>query len=87
MPTPRAAELRNLVRQGRAMPAPGQDRPGRFPIRDADDLGKAINAIGRVGGGEEERAKVRRYVIKRARELRLASRIPVSWRADGHLKT
>jgi hypothetical protein len=79
--------LRQLVKQGKAMPAPGQDRAGRFPIKTKDDLQNAIRAVGRVTGGEEERAKVRRFVIKRAREMNLQDLIPDNWASDGTLKT
>lgn len=82
-----ADPLRQMVKQGKAMNAPGQDRPGRFPIAGRDDLLRAIKAVGRVNGGEEERAKVRRFVMRRARELNLVSLIPDSWDASGHLKT
>lgn len=82
----RADRLRELVRQGKAMPAaPGQDRPGRFPIANREDLLNAIRAVGRVKGGEVERAKVRRFIMRRARELGLERLIPDTWRADGTL--
>jgi len=82
----RADRLRELVRQGKAMPAaPGQDRPGRFPIANREDLLNAIRAVGRVKGGEAERAKVRRFIMRRARELGLERLIPDTWRADGTL--
>lgn len=81
-----ADPLRQLVRQGKAMRAPGQDRPGRFPIANRADLEKAIRAVGRVAGGEPERQKVRRFVMKRARELKLEQLIPSTWAADGSLK-
>ncbi|GAB3115676.1 hypothetical protein GCM10027160_23370 [Streptomyces calidiresistens] len=80
MATPGNEELRALVRDGKAMPAPGQDRPGRFPIRNRDDLAKAIRAVGRVEPAtEEERARVRRYIIRRARELGAVADLPESW--------
>lgn len=82
-----ADPLRQLVNQGKAMPAPGQDRPGRFPIRNQSDLQSAIRAIGRVKGGPGEQAKVRRFVIRRARELNLSQLIPPTWSADGSLKS
>lgn len=85
--TVKADPLRQLVKQGRAMSAPGQDRPGRFPIRDRGDLENAIRAVGRVNGGEQERAKVRRFIVKRARELKLSQLVPDSWASDGTLKT
>lgn len=85
--TVRADPLRQLVKRGKAMPAPGQGRPGWFPIRNRDDLLNAIRAIGRVKGGETERAKVRRFVIKRARELKLSQLIPPTWQPDGTLKS
>ena len=83
----RADPLRQLVKQGKALPAPGQDRPGRFPIRDQADLQNAICAIGRVAGGPAEQAKVRRFVMKRARELNLSQLIPPTWSADGSLRS
>lgn len=47
MPKRDAAKLRSLVKQGKAMPAPGQDRPARFPIANHEDLENAIRAVGR----------------------------------------
>lgn len=83
----RSAEaMRKLVSKGQAMPAPGEGRPGRFPIANQSDLENAIRAIGRVKGGEAERAKVRRYVMSRARALGLSKLIPDTWSADGSLK-
>lgn len=83
--TPSADQMRKAVKSGKAMPAPGQDRPGRFPIRNRDDLGKAIRAVGRVPG--PGRAKVRRFIIKRARALNALSMIPATWNTtDGSLK-
>ena len=82
-----ADPLRQMVAQGKAMRAPGQARPGRFPIANRGDLQNAIRAVGRVSGGEPERAKVRRFIIKRARELQLQDLIPGTWAADGSLKT
>lgn len=68
------------------MPAPGQERPGRFPIRNRSDLDKAIRAVGRAGGGEDDRRKVRRFILKRARALDAMSMVPDTWNADGSLK-
>ena len=82
-----ADPLRQLVKQGKAMPAPGQSRPGRFPIKNRDDLQNAIRAVGRVSGDEDERRKVRRFIIRRARELNLSQLIPDTWAADGSLKS
>lgn len=81
-----ADPLRELVNKGKAMPAPGQDRPGRFPIASRSDLENAIRAVGRVKGGEDERAKVRRFILKGARELKLQQLVPDTWSADGSLK-
>jgi len=82
-----ADPLRELVRQGKALPAPGQSRPGRFPIANRQDLLNAIRAIGRVRGGDAERANVRRFIMRRARELGLERLIPDTWNADGTLKS
>lgn len=80
--------MRDLVKQGKAMPAPGQGRPGRFQIRNRQELQNAISAVGRVRPNTEEaRAKVRRFILKRARELNLTNVIPSNWAADGSLKS
>lgn len=88
MAQPSSDEMRDLVQQGKAMPAPGQERSGRFQIRNRADLQNAIRAVGRVRPNTEEaRAKVRRFILKRARELNLTSLIPPNWAADGSLKS
>lgn len=87
MATPSADKMRGLVKQGKAMPAPGQDRPGRFNIESRGDLKNAILAVGRVKPATDEaRAKVRRFVISRAKALNAMDMIPDNWAADGSLK-
>lgn len=83
----KADPLRKLVEQGKAMPA--NNGPGRFPIRNQADLEKAIRAVGRVRPSTDEaRAKVRLFIVKRARELNLTKMIPDTWnQSDGSLKT
>lgn len=85
MPDVSADRMRDLVQQGKAMPAPDQDRPGRFPIRNREDLLNAIRAVGRAAGGESGRRVVRRFIIKRARALGLLDLIPDTWNSDGSL--
>lgn len=70
-----------LASQGKAM------RGGRYPIRNRSDLSNAIRAVGRAKGGEEGRRAVRRWIIRRARELNLSSMIPETWNSDGTLKS
>lgn len=77
---------RKLASQGKAMPD-SEGSGGRFPIRNREDLAKAIKAVGRASGGEEGRRKVRRFIMRRARELGLTSMIPDSWQSDGSVKT
>jgi hypothetical protein len=82
-----AAEMKTAVKQGKAMPAPGQGRPGRFNIRNAGELNDAIRAVGRVKPPTPAaRAKVRRFIMTRAKALGLSSKIPDSWNPDGSLK-
>ena len=52
---------------------------GRFPIRNREDLAKAIKAVGRAKGGEAGRRAVRAFIRKRAKALGLESMIPDSW--------
>lgn len=80
-------EMKDLVKAGKAMPAPG-DSPGRFPIENRQDLENAIRAVGRVRPNTDAaRAAVRRFIQKRADELNLGSLIPPNWAADGSLKS
>lgn len=86
--TPNAADLNAAARryaasQGWAMP------DGSYPIRPANnhgaqDLAKAIRAVGRSGASRDG---VRRYVMKRAGALGLMSTIPHTWQADGSLSS
>jgi hypothetical protein len=48
---------KNLAKQGKAIP--DSSSGGRYPIRNKDDLAKAIQAVGRASGGEEGRADSR----------------------------
>lgn len=76
-----AEQKRKLASQGHAMR--NSDGEPDYPIDDAEDLGNAIRAVGR-GGADHD--KIRRYVMRRARELGQADRIPENWAADGSLK-
>jgi hypothetical protein len=82
MPT---SERSALAAKGKAMPDKSGSG-GRFPITNRDDLIRAIRAVGRAKGGEEGRRTVRRYIMRRARELGLANLIPDNWATDGSLK-
>lgn len=85
MATPDAATMKRLQSQGKAMPN-AKGTPS-FPIRNAADLDKAIQAVGRVKPNTEEaRSRVRRYIQARAKALGLSSKIPDNWSADGTLK-
>lgn len=52
---------------------------GSFPIEDGTDLHNAIQSVGL--GGDSEAA--RRHIIKQAKRLKLESKIPETWKADG----
>lgn len=83
----KADKLRKLVNAGKAMPAPNDERAGRFPIEDEADLARAIKAVGRVRPPTEEaRAKVRKHILARAKVLGLSRLIPKDWGEDGSLK-
>lgn len=76
----------NTAARDRAAAA-GQAMPGgRFPIRNRTDLANAIRAVGRVKPPTEEaRAKVRRFIIRRAKDIGAADAIPGTWKTDGTL--
>lgn len=78
-----AEERQKAAEDGAAMPG------GRYPIRNEEDLRKAIHAVGRAGGPtgtSTDRNAVRRHIIKRARALGKADMIPDTWNSDGTLK-
>ena len=56
---------------------------GSYPIADADDLHKAIHAVGR--GRHASHDAIRRHIVARAEVLRLSSVIPEDWDSDGSL--
>lgn len=77
MAGPDAATRKKLASKGKALPDGGTGSGGRFPIRNAADLKKAIRAVGRAR--PEDRAKVRAFIKRRAAALGLSSLIPDSW--------
>ena len=90
MATPDAATMRRLQAQGKALKN-ASGKPS-YQVRNADDLDNAIMAVGRVKPGpnetkEQAMARVRRYLMGRAKQLGLMSRIPDTWAADGSLKS
>ncbi len=56
---------------------------GSYPIADADDMHKAIHAVGR--GRHASHDAIRRHIIARAEALRLSSFLPADWASDGSL--
>jgi HK97 family phage prohead protease len=82
--TPDAADLdaaarRYAVSQGWAMP------DGSYPVRPANlhgaqDLAKAIRAVGRGGGSHDA---IRRHIMARARAIGMSDQIPDNWSASG----
>jgi len=50
---------------------------GSFPIRDGQDLKRAISAFGRA----KDKARAKRHIIKRARALDKIALLPESWQA------
>jgi hypothetical protein len=77
---------KNLAKQGKAIPDP-KGSGGRFPIRNEEEARKAIQSVGRASGGEEGRAKVRRFIMRRLRALDLMTLKPDNWNPDGTLKS
>lgn len=78
MAGPDTATRKKLAKTGKAMPDSGTGSGGRFPIRNAADLKKAIKAVGRAR--PEDRDKVRAFIKRRAAALGLSNLIPDSWK-------
>jgi hypothetical protein len=79
-----AEKRKRATKAGHALP------DGSYPIENPGDLDNAISAVGRAGGKEgtdADRNRVRRHIIKQAKRLKLADKIPDTWNADGTLKT
>lgn len=56
---------------------------GSYPIKDEDDLKRAIRAVGR---GNASHDAIRKHIVARAKALGLSSLIPDNWSSDGSLK-
>jgi len=68
-------------------PGKGGTTPGgSFRINNEADLRKAISAAGSVAGSEEEKRRVRRLVMRKAKAMGKANMIPSGWAADGSTK-
>lgn len=68
-------------------PGKGGTTPGgSFRINNEADLKKAIAAAGSVAGGPEEKARVRKLIMSKARAMGKASMIPANWASDGSTK-
>lgn len=63
-------ERKKLAGKGQALPG------GRFPIKDANDLAKAIRLAGHAKG---DQGAVKAYIKRRAAALGLSSKIPAGW--------
>jgi hypothetical protein len=64
-------DRKDLAKKGHAL------ADGSYPIRNKSDLKNAIQAFGRAN--EEDRAKVKKHIIKRAKQLKLEDLIPDKW--------
>jgi hypothetical protein len=76
-----AAELKTMMAKGHALA--NANGEASFPIDDAQDLSRAIKAVGR---SSRDPQRVRQHVMKNARRLKLTAMIPPSWGSDGSLK-
>jgi hypothetical protein len=66
---PSAAVREKAAAKGQALP------DGSYPIRNEEDLHKAIQAFGRA----KDKAAAKRHIIKRARALGAVSELPEDW--------
>lgn len=63
------AERRKLADAGKALP------DGSFPIRNREDLRDAVQSFGRA----KDKAEAKRWIKKRAQELRGEKDLPEDW--------
>lgn len=74
---------RRALKAGKALPPMEPGGRPRYPIRNVDELDKAIRAVGRGGTSHDA---LRRWIIQRARGLKRPDMIPDNWNSDGSLK-
>ena len=72
-----AEELKDAAAKGHAM------ADESYPVKDEDDLTKAIKAVGR---GNADHDSIRKHIMARAKALKLSKLIPDNWNADGSLE-
>ena len=75
-----AKEIAELGAEGKAFKNP--DGHFSYPIADEADLRDAVKAVGRGGADHDA---IRKYIIGRAKALKLESMVPSSWNADGSI--
>lgn len=75
-------DLKDMQSKGEAMPPSSDGGDPSYPIKDQDDLEKAIKAVGR---GNASHNAIRVHIMARAKALGLTKLIPSNWNADGSL--
>ena len=70
------AERADLAKEGKAMP------DGSYPIDSADELEKAIHAVGRGGADHDS---IRKHIISQAKARGEQAKIPDEWNSDGSI--
>lgn len=73
-----AAQLQQMLKDGKAFKNPNGDPS--YPIGDKQDLGDAIQAVGRGSGDHDA---IRAYIKKRAAALGCSNMIPDNWTSSG----
>jgi phage head maturation protease len=76
-----ADQLKSMGGKGQAFKNAAGDYS--YPIGDGEDLANAIHAVGRGGADHDA---IRAYIIRRAKALGAAGKIPDNWNSDGSLK-
>lgn len=84
---PTAEKRKKALAKGLALPPlPGQpDGAARYPVTNADDLSKAIRAVGRGSGGDSAHNAIRKHIMTAAKKLGLEKMLPSNWKADGSI--
>lgn len=76
-----ASELRQMAKDGRAFRNP--DGTPSYPIGDEADLDNAVHAVGRGGASHDA---IRRFIMRRAKQLGASGKIPDNWQSDGSIQ-